>query len=116
MTWRKVWKPKTRGGHEVLFVAQCPRTKDWHGIYKEGNGSLSLRTWHEKGLFLPEKEHEYDLIPAEPDVYEFECEWNENGAAVFFGTKAKYIRTIDKLKGKRTRVRVEVINDEDEGE
>ena len=115
MEWRKKWKPKTRGGHEVLFAAQCPKNKVWYGVFKENCG-LHPTNWNMRGSYmLDDKEHSLDLIPVETEVYEFECEWNGNGVAVF-GTEAKYIRTIDKLKGKRTRVRAEIIDDEEQGE
>lgn len=113
--WRKVWKDKTRGGHEVLFIAQCPESKSWFGVTKEVRGLLSLTHLSENGYYYNTKTDPRDLIPIEPEVYEFECVWKGSHNeyvkdSCFYGCDETDFN-FKKLHGQRTRVRVEVINE-----
>jgi hypothetical protein len=64
----KQWQDKTRGGHDYRITISDPNSgRPIRGVVDDSGLTVEVH-WTETGRCLADSEHQYDLIPIEPEA------------------------------------------------
>jgi hypothetical protein len=64
----KQWQPTTRGGHDYRITISDPSSgRPIRGVVDDSGLTVEVH-WTETGRCLADSEHQYDLIPVEPEA------------------------------------------------